>query len=64
MKRLLSILTLCALMLALTACGSGGTSAPSRLELGLKVSPREMAHAITPYIISELQAKDQWEDVR
>ena len=26
MKRLLSILTLCALMLALTACGSGGTS--------------------------------------
>ena len=26
MKRLFSILTLCALMLALTACGSGGTS--------------------------------------
>ena len=42
----------------------GGTSAPSRMELGLKVSPREMAHAITPYVIKELQAKGQWEDVR
>ena len=42
----------------------GGVSAPSRMELGLKVSPREMAHAITPYIIKELQAKGQWEDVR
>ncbi len=44
--------------------GSGGVSAPSKMELGLKVSPREMAHAITPYIISELQAQGQWEDVR
>ena len=43
---------------------SGGTSAPSRMELGLKVSPREMAHAITPYVISELQAQGKWEDVR
>ena len=43
---------------------SGGFSAPSKMELGLKVSPREMAHAITPYIIKELQAQGQWEDVR
>ena len=42
----------------------GGVSVPSKMELGLKVSPREMAHAITPYIIKELQAKGQWEDVR
>lgn len=49
----------------MTSGGSGGgTSAPSRMELGLKVSPREMAHAITPYIIKELQAQGQWEDVR
>ena len=48
----------------MTTGGNGGTSTPSRMELGLKVSPREMAHAIAPYIISELQAKDQWEDVR
>ena len=40
--------------------GSGGTSAPSRMELGLKVSPREMAHAFTPYIISELQSLGKW----
>ena len=38
----------------------GGTSAPSRMELGLKVSPREMAHAFTPYIISELQSLGKW----
>lgn len=44
--------------------GTGGTSAPSRMELGLKVSPREMAHAITPYVISELQAQGKWEDVK
>ena len=42
----------------------GGSSAPSKMELGLKVSPREMAHAITPYIIKELQAQGQLEDVR
>ena len=48
----------------MTSGSSGGTSAPSRMELGLKVSPREMAHAITPYIIKELQAQGQWEDVR
>ena len=42
----------------------GGASVPSKMELGLKVSPREMAHAITPYIIKELQAQGQWEDVR
>ena len=49
----------------MTSGGSGGgVSAPSRMELGLKVSPREMAHAITPYIIKELQAQGQWEDVR
>ena len=49
----------------MTSGGSGGgTSAPSKMELGLKVSPREMAHAITPYIIKELQAQGQWEDVR
>ena len=42
----------------------GGVSAPSKMELGLKVSPREMAHAITPYIIKEMQAQGQWEDVR
>ena len=42
----------------------GGFSAPSKMELGLKVSPREMAHAITPYIIKELQSPGQWEDVR
>ena len=38
----------------------GGFSAPSRMELGLKVSPREMAHAFTPYIINELQAMGKW----
>ena len=49
----------------MTSGGSGGgASAPSKMELGLKVSPREMAHAITPYIIKELQAQGQWEDVR
>ena len=49
----------------MTSGGSGGgISAPSKMELGLKVSPREMAHAITPYIIKELQAQGQWEDVR
>ena len=42
----------------------GGGSVPSKMELGLKVSPREMAHAIPPYIIKELQAQGQWEDVR
>ena len=42
----------------------GGFSTPSRMEVGLKVSPREMAHAITPYIISELRAQGKWEDVR
>ena len=42
----------------------GGFSAPSKMEVGLKVSPREMAHAITPYIIKELQAQGKWEDVR
>ena len=42
----------------------GGVSVPSKMELGLKVSPREMAHAITPYIIKELQAQGQWEDMR
>lgn len=44
--------------------GGSGVSAPSKMELGLKVYPREMAHAITPYIIEELQAQGQWEDVR
>ena len=44
--------------------GGGGTSAPSRMELGLKVSPREMAHAITPYVIEELKADGKWEDLR
>lgn len=49
----------------MTSGGSGGgVSVPSKMELGLKVSPREMAHAITPYIIKELQAQGQWEDVR
>ena len=42
----------------------GGFSAPSKMEVGLKVSPREMAHAITPYIIGELRAQGKWEDVR
>ena len=44
--------------------GGGGFSAPSKMELGLKVYPREMAHAITPYIIDELQAQGQWEDMK
>ena len=48
----------------MTSGGSGGLSAPSKMEVGLKVSPREMAHAITPYIIKELQAQGKWEDVR
>ena len=49
-----------------TGGGSSGSgfSAPSKMEVGLKVSPREMAHAITPYIIKELQAQGQWEDMR
>lgn len=42
----------------------GGISAPSKMELGLKVYPREMAHAITPYVIDELQAMGQWEDMK
>ena len=42
----------------------GGFFAPSKMEVSLKVSPREMAHAITPYIISELQALGKWEDER
>ena len=42
----------------------GGFSAPSKMELGLKVSPREMAHAITPYVIKELKAGGKWEDLR
>lgn len=42
----------------------GGVSAPSKMELGLKVFPREMAHAITPYVIDELQAMGQWEDMK
>ena len=42
----------------------GGTSAPSKMELGLKVSPREMAHAITPYVIKELKADGKWEDLQ
>ena len=46
----------------MTSGGSGGgTSAPSKMELGLKVSPREMAHAITPYVIKELKADGKWE---
>ena len=40
--------------------GGGGFSAPSKMELGLKVSPREMAHVFTPYIISELQSLGKW----
>lgn len=49
----------------MTSGGSGGGfSAPSKMELGLKVSPREMAHAITPYIIKELQAAGKWEDLQ
>lgn len=44
--------------------GSGGTSTPTKMELGLKVYPREMAHAITPYVINELQAMGQWEDMK
>ena len=49
----------------MTSGGSGGgTSAPSKMELGLKVSPREMAHAITPYVIKELKADGKWEDLQ
>ena len=49
----------------MTSGGSGGGfSAPSKMELGLKVSPREMAHAITPYIIKELKADGKWEDLQ
>ena len=43
---------------------SGGASVPTKMELGLKVFPREMAHAITPYVIDELQAMGQWEDMK
>ena len=42
----------------------GGVSVPTKMELGLKVFPREMAHAITPYVIDELQAMGQWEDMK
>ena len=49
----------------MTSGGSGGgISAPSKMELGLKVYPREMAHAITPYVIEELQADGKWEDLQ
>ena len=49
----------------MTSGGSGGGfSAPSKMELGLKVSPREMAHAITPYVIEELHADGKWEDLQ
>ena len=48
----------------MTSGGSGGgISTPSKMELGLKVSPREMAHAITPYVIKELKADGKWEDL-
>lgn len=49
-----------------TGGGSSGSgfSAPSKMEVGLKVSPREMAHAITPYVIKELKADGKWEDLR
>lgn len=50
---------------SMTSGGSGGgASAPTKMELGLKVFPREMAHAITPYVIDELQAMGQWEDMK
>ena len=49
----------------MTSGGSGGgVSVPTKMELGLKVFPREMAHAITPYVIDELQAMGQWEDMK
>lgn len=48
----------------MTSGGSGGISAPSKMELGLKVFPREMAHAITPYVIKELKADGKWEDLQ
>ena len=44
----------------MTSGVGGGASVPSKMELGLKVSPREMAHAFTPYIINELQALGKW----
>ena len=49
----------------MTSGGSGGgISTPSKMELGLKVYPREMAHAITPYVIKELKADGKWEDLQ
>ena len=48
----------------MTSGGGGGISTPSKMELGLKVSPREMAHAITPYVIKELKADGKWEDLQ
>lgn len=49
----------------MTSGGSGGGfSAPSKMELGLKVYPREMAHVFTPFIIEELQAQGHWEDMK
>lgn len=36
----------------------------SRVEIGFDVSPREMAHAIAPYIIKEFQSMGKWEDVK
>lgn len=44
--------------------GGSGFSGPSKLEIGLEVSPREMAHVIAPYIIKEFQSMGKWEDVK
>ena len=50
--------------MASSGSSGGGASVPTKMELGLKVFPREMAHAITPYVIDELQAMGQWEDMK
>ena len=38
------------------------TASGGKMQIGLKVTPREMAHAITPYIVEEMKANDIWRD--
>lgn len=38
------------------------TASGGKMQIGLKVTPREMAHAITPYIVGEMKANDIWRD--
>ena len=47
-----------------TGGSSGGASVPTKMDLGLKVFPREMTHNIKKYDKEELQAMGKWEDMK